>query len=107
MSKEYRLVLCTCPDGGSAETLAHGLVSERLAGCVNILPGISSVYSWQGNIETGKEYLLLIKTDTNVLPELEIYLRNKHPYELPEIIAIPIREGSSDYLQWLSAWIKS
>ncbi len=107
MSKQYRLVLCTCPADGSADTLAHGLVSEHLAGCVNILPGLTSVYPWQGNIETGKEQLLLIKTDTAALPALETYLKHHHPYELPEIIAVPIREGLAEYLQWLDSWIKS
>jgi periplasmic divalent cation tolerance protein len=105
MSTEYCLVLCTCPEGEAAAELARRLVGERLAACVNILPGLTSVYPWQGMIETGRESLLLIKTDKAVYPHLEARLRALHPYELPEIVAVPIERGLPDYLQWISQWL--
>ena len=81
--------------------LARTLVRERLAACVNRIPGVSSVYEWQGRIcETG-EQLLVIKTTPECYPALEARLKTLHPYEIPEIIAIPIVTGSSAYLAWL------
>lgn len=105
MRTEYCLVLCTCPEGEAAAELAHRLVEERLAACVNILPGLTSVYPWQGAIETGRENLLLIKTEKAAYPLLETRLRALHPYELPEIIAVPIERGLPEYLQWISQWL--
>ncbi|MBS1213477.1 MAG: CutA1 divalent ion tolerance protein [Proteobacteria bacterium] len=105
MSAEYCLVLSTCPEGEAAAALARCLVEERLAACVNVLPGLTSVYPWQGAIETGKETLLLIKTEKSLYPQLERRLRERHPYELPEIVAIPIERGLPDYLQWISQWL--
>ena len=105
MSAEYCLVLCSCPEEETATGLAKMAVSERLAACVNILPGLTSVYSWKGAIETARETLLLIKTETAVYPLLEARLRERHPYELPEIVAVPIGRGLPDYLQWISQWL--
>lgn len=99
---EYCLVLCTCPEGGGAKSLAESLVCERLAACVNILPGLVSVYSWQGALESSAESLLLIKTERQAYPRLEARLRELHPYELPEIIALDIERGLPDYLHWIS-----
>ena len=105
MDKEYFLVLCTCPEGEAARELANRLVEERLAACVNILPGLTSVYPWEGAIETSRESLLLIKTAKAVYPLLEARLRELHPYELPEIVAVPIERGLPDYLQWIGQWL--
>jgi len=99
---EYCLVLCTCPEGDAAQSLAQSLVGEQLAACVNILPGLHSVYSWQGVIESSPESLLLIKTERQAYPRLETRLRELHPYELPEIIALDIDRGLPDYLNWIS-----
>ncbi len=99
---EYCLVLCTCPEGGAAKSLAESLVGERLAACVNILPGLLSVYSWQGVMESSPEALLLIKTGRQAYPKLEARLRELHPYEVPEIIALDIERGLPDYLNWIS-----
>ena len=99
---EYCLVLCTCPEGEAARSLAEALVGEQLAACVNILPGMVSVYSWQGAMESSPESLLLIKTERQAYPRLEARLRELHPYVLPEIIALDIERGLPDYLKWIS-----
>jgi periplasmic divalent cation tolerance protein len=104
MRAENCLVLCTCPDAETARELAAALVRERHAACVNILPGITSVYAWQGAIESAEEHLLLIKTTAGNYESLEHHIKNHHPYDVPEIIAIPIERGATDYLDWLSAW---
>jgi periplasmic divalent cation tolerance protein len=102
---EYCLVLCTCPAGESAQSLAESLVKERLATCVNIVPGLVSVYAWQGVVESSQEALLLVKTERRAYPGLEARLRELHPYELPEIIALDIERGLPDYLNWISQWL--
>lgn len=105
MSTEYCLVLCTCPDAETARDLAGRLVTGRHAACVNILPGLASVYPWQGRIESADEHLLLIKTENAGYAALEAFLKAHHPYSVPEIIAIPLAQGSADYLTWISAWL--
>ena len=102
---EYCLVLCTCPAGETAQSLAESLVGERLAACVNILPGLVSVFSWQGALESSQEALLLIKTERRAYAALEARLRELHPYELPEIIAVDIERGLPDYLNWITQWL--
>lgn len=99
---EYCLVLCTCPEGETAKSLAETLVREGLAACVNILPGLSSVYVWQGELESSREALLFAKTERSAYPRLERRLRELHPYELPEIIAVDIERGLPAYLNWIS-----
>jgi periplasmic divalent cation tolerance protein len=99
---DCRLVFCTCPDQESATHIAERLVGERLAACVNLLPGLTSIYRWQGTIEHEAEVLLLIKTVAGRLPVLTAALRGLHPYTLPEIIAVPITEGLPDYLTWMT-----
>jgi periplasmic divalent cation tolerance protein len=103
MSAEYCLVLCTCPDAETAGNLAEALVAERRAACVNIVPGLTSVYAWEGKIERAQEHLLLIKTEVAAFGALETWLKAHHPYELPEVIAVPVVRGSVDYLEWISA----
>ncbi len=100
MASEALIVLCTCPDE-AAGTLAHALVSERLAACVNRLPQVSSVYRWQDAVEEAQEALLLIKTASAVYPRLEARIRQLHPYELPEVVAVRIDKGLPDYLRWV------
>lgn len=103
MTQEYCLVLCTCPDAATARQLAEALVKERRVACVNIVPGLTSVYEWEGRIEAAAEQLLLIKTEAAAFDALESFIKANHPYELPEIIAVPILRGSVDYLQWITA----
>ncbi len=95
------LVLCTCPDRATAHAIAETLVEGRLAACVNILPGATSVYRWQGKIESATEVLLLIKTRQPRYAGLEAAIRERHPYELPEIVAVPIDNGLPGYLNWI------
>ena len=95
------LVLTNLPDDASAQALATALVSERLAACVNILAPCRSTYRWQNAIENEQEVPLLIKTTAARYPALESAIRASHPYELPEIIAVPIAHGLPDYLAWL------
>jgi len=98
--------LC-CPDREAAELIANTLVAEKLAACVNILPGVTSVYRWQGAIEQSEELLLIIKTSQTVWPMLEAQIQALHPYELPEIVAVPIKTGEAEYIQWLENSIPS
>ena len=105
MDTKYCLVLSNCPMGETAESLARFLVEEHLAACVNILPGLTSIYPWEGKIETGSEVLLLIKTERVLYQRLETELRERHHYELPEIIVIDIERGLPDYLNWISQWL--
>ena len=93
---------CTCPDRATADRLAEALVAERLAACVNVVPGLHSVYRWQGAIERSDETLLLIKTTQAGLPALSSRIVELHPYELPEIVAVEVAGGLSAYLDWVA-----
>lgn len=96
------LVLCNTPDIACANTIARHLVEHRLAACVSILPMCRSLYTWQGRLEEANEIPLQIKTTTERYAELEQTLRRLHPYELPEIIALPISAGLPAYLNWMT-----
>lgn len=95
------LILSTLPDRETAITIAKSLVEQRLAACVNLLPRITSIYEWQGKLEESGEILLMIKTTKQNYPAVESALRAKHPYELPEILAVPVEQGLSGYLDWV------
>ncbi|WP_153111105.1 divalent-cation tolerance protein CutA [Propionivibrio limicola] len=97
------LVLTNLPDQMAAETLAALLIEMRLAACVNILAPCRSMYRWQGKVERAVEVPLLIKTTAERYPELEAAVRAHHPYELPEIVALPVAGGLPAYLDWVSA----
>ena len=98
---EVLLVLTNLPDRAAAERIADSLVTQRLAACVNVLAGCTSVYRWQGRVERAGEVPLLIKTSRAAYPQLESALRKLHPYELPEIIALPVTAGLPEYLNWV------
>jgi periplasmic divalent cation tolerance protein len=100
---EILLVFTNMPDRDSAERLARTLVESRLAACVNILAPCGSIYSWKGAVESADEHPLLIKTTRDRYAALEERIRSGHPYELPEIIAVPVGAGLPDYLQWVEA----
>jgi periplasmic divalent cation tolerance protein len=106
MNDQPQIVLCTVPDTGTAKTIANALVTEQLAACVNIIPGITSVYRWKESIENDAELLLIIKTAASAWPRLEQRILTLHPYELPEIIAVPIQTGQTDYIQWITDSLK-
>jgi periplasmic divalent cation tolerance protein len=95
------LVITNLPDRAAAERLAEKLVGERLAACVNILAPCRSVYRWKDALQHDEEHPMLIKTTAERYPALERALREGHPYELPEIIAVPIERGLPAYLQWV------
>ena len=97
------LVLVTTPDAAVAEHLGRTLVEERLAACVNIVPGLRSIYSWQGVVQDEAEVLCLVKTRRALFPVLRDRITALHPYEVPEVLGISPVESSTPYLQWLLA----
>ncbi|AWP22022.1 divalent-cation tolerance protein CutA [Acidiferrobacter sp. SPIII_3] len=100
MPQEALIVFSTCPRA-DAPGIASALVNERLAACVNLLDAVQSVYRWRGQVETATETLLIIKTTTDHYDEMERRLRALHPYEVPEIVAVPVARGYPAYRQWL------
>lgn len=102
METGNQIVLCTCPSEEVALELAGALVEKALAACVNIIPGIQSVYHWENRVETDREWLLVIKAPARTYPDLEAAITSLHPYELPEIIAVPIIAGLPAYLAWMN-----
>lgn len=102
----YQVIFVTVPNKKEAEKIAGSLLKHRLAACVNIIPGITSVYRWKGGIEKSKELLLVIKTSKNKTDNLIKLVKKEHPYDIPEIISLPITKGNKDYLRWISDSIK-
>jgi len=98
----YIQVITTISSKSGAEKIAKSLIYKRLAACVQIIGPIKSAYRWKGKIENAKEWGCLIKTRKTLYKKVETAIRKNHPYEVPEIIAIPIIKGSKDYLKWLS-----
>ena len=96
------VVLSTCGSAEEARKLARALVESRLAACVNIVPAIESVYRWQGTVEAAEELLLAIKTSRSLFDQVSAKIRELHSYELPEVIALAVEDGSPAYLNWLS-----
>ena len=96
------IVFITASKEDEAVAIAKALVEDRLAGCVNIIRNLRSIYRWQGNIEDDNEVLMIAKTKKNLFKALEKKVKELHSYSVPEIIAMPITEGSNDYLQWLN-----
>ncbi|MGC2298061.1 MAG: divalent-cation tolerance protein CutA [Acidobacteriaceae bacterium] len=98
---DVRLVLTTAGSGDEAEHIAHSLVDEGLAACVNIIPGLTSIYRWKGEVEAAPEILLLIKTTIHNLAPLEEAIRRLHSYEVPEFLVLRPESVSQPYLNWL------
>jgi periplasmic divalent cation tolerance protein len=101
------LVLTNLPDRETADRLAGALVEQRVAACVNILAPCRSVYRWKGAVQRDEEHPVLIKTTAERYPALEAAIRAAHPYELPEIIAVPVERGLPAYLAWVDAETKA
>jgi periplasmic divalent cation tolerance protein len=99
----YYVVFVTVPDKKTADALSKGLVQRKLAACVNIVPGVSSVYWWEGKIQHSEELLLIIKTRAGLLPVLTEFVKKNHPYTVPEVIAMDLTDGSEAYLNWLGS----
>lgn len=97
-----RVVLCTCPSEAAKE-LAHALVEERLVACVNIVPGVTSIYRWEGKVCEDGETLLIMKTQASLIEALTSRILALHPYDVPEVIALPLADGEGNpaYLRWL------
>ena len=101
MTTDFQMIYCTCPNFETASQIAQHLIATKHAACVNILPSVTSVYQWQGNVETAQEFLLLIKSCQSHYAHIEAEIKKLHPYEVPEIVAVAIENGSTDYLKWI------
>ena len=99
--EQILIVMTNLPNAQAAEGIASTLVEARLAACVNLLPAVQSVYRWDGKVERATEVTLLIKTTQRHYAVLEAAIRAAHPYELPEVIALPVTTGLPSYLQWI------
>jgi periplasmic divalent cation tolerance protein len=97
------LLYITCPDAATATAIGRSLVAERLVACVNLLPGMHSIYRWQGAIEEADEVVLLAKTRTELTGPVTAHVRGQHPYQEPCIVALPITGGSPSFLAWIAA----
>jgi periplasmic divalent cation tolerance protein len=100
------ILIVTAPDKKEANRLADMILKKRLAACVNLIPGMTSRYWWKGKMRKGSEVLMVIKTRKALFKKLERLVKENHPYELPEIIAIPIVAGSPEYLNWINSETK-
>src|SRR4051812_2625619 len=100
---EALLVLVTVPDAETADKLGGALVGERLAACVNVVAGVRSIYRWKGAVERGDELLCICKTTRDGFERLRTRVVELHPYELPEVIALPVERGHAPYLDWIKA----
>ena len=107
LNTEPLVVLVTIPTGEEAQVLSNLLLEKKLIACCNIVPQVVSLYRWQGKIEQDREVLMIMKSRAEVFDELLEIIREKHPYTVPEIIALPIVRGNPDYLNWLKEEIKN
>ena len=98
----YIVVLVTAKDEAQANKIAEKLVTEKLIACANIVPGIQSIFRWQGKVDRAREVLLVLKSRRRHFPAIVKTVRALHSYDVPEIIALPIVEGNKDYLNWLT-----
>ncbi len=101
MTNQHLMVYCTCPDRDTATRIASALVERRQAACANIVPGLVSIYRWEGAVQQDGEELLLIKTTADAYEAVEASILELHPYELPEVIAVPLVRGLAGYLAWV------
>jgi periplasmic divalent cation tolerance protein len=106
MAEETLVVLATFPDADTARRIVHALVSEKLAACGNIVPGIESIYRWEGKVETSAEVLAVLKTEIGRYQQLEARLKELHPYEVPECLVLRVADGLPAYLRWLGEAVR-
>jgi periplasmic divalent cation tolerance protein len=104
---DYIQVMTTVEKKSDAEKIAKYLVEEKIAACVQILGPVQSYFHWQGKLDRADEYLCLIKSRDDLFHDLEAAIKSMHPYEVPEIIALPIKRGSADYLSWMAAELEA
>lgn len=100
---DKRIVLTTCGKPEDAERIAQTLLVRRLAACVNILPGVRSLYRWRGKVEEDSELLLVVKTTVAAIQTMKAAIAEIHPYEVPELVVLPIEDGAVSYLDWIGA----
>jgi periplasmic divalent cation tolerance protein len=98
---DKRIVLTTVGSEEEAKKIARHLVESRLAACVNLIPQVTSIYRWQGNVDEAREWLLIIKTTAAVFEKVQQAIRENHSYDLPECLCLPIEDGLGDYLDWI------
>jgi periplasmic divalent cation tolerance protein len=101
--KAFHIILVTAPDLGTARDLARAALEKQLIACANLVPGIESHYTWKGKVEQSAEILLVLKTTTACLKDLEKLIVSRHPYDLPEFLVLPVEHGSEPYLAWLAS----
>ncbi len=97
------VILNTCGTEEEAEKLARALIESRLAACVSVVPRVRSFYHWKGAIESAEEYLLIVKSSRQLFDQVRVLLETAHSYELPEVLALPVVDGSENYLAWIDA----
>ncbi|TRX53145.1 divalent-cation tolerance protein CutA [Thalassomonas sp. M1454] len=102
----HQVVITNCPNDEVAQNIAKKLVTKRLAACVNIMPNITSVYEWQGELQQDSEVMLIIKTKSSLFTELKQHIEQLHPYDVAEIIALDIQQGNELYLNWITNTVK-
>ncbi|XP_053698114.1 protein CutA homolog isoform X2 [Sabethes cyaneus] len=102
----HSIAYVTTPNENSAKELARKIVEQKLAACVNVIPGLTSVYEWEGKINEDSETLLMIKTRTSRVDELSKFVRENHPYSVAEVISVPIENGNPPYMDWLSRTVR-
>jgi periplasmic divalent cation tolerance protein len=102
----YVVLLITASNIEEANKIAEVLLNQRKAACVNIVPGVSSLFWWQDKLDSAKESLLIVKTKASLLPEVISLVKGVHSYDVPEIIALPIVSGNQDYLEWIDKEVK-
>jgi periplasmic divalent cation tolerance protein len=100
-TEPVHVVLVTAPDPAAGARIARSLVEEGLAACANVVPGVTSIYRWQGEMHEDPEVLLIVKTRASLVAALAARVRALHPYELPEVLALPVAGGSEPYLAWV------
>jgi periplasmic divalent cation tolerance protein len=107
MNTKFIILYCTVPDKDTAEMISENLVKEKLAACCNIVSGLKSVYRWEKKVQSDNELLLIIKTRSSLYSEIETRIKDLHPYTVPEIIALPLINGSVEYLNWMDENVRS
>ncbi len=106
MNAKYQVVFCTVPNFKVAREIARSIVSDKLAACCNIIPGLTSVYNWKNEMQEDSELLLMIKTKESAILKLTKKIKEMHPYEVPEIITLDFNQGSTEYLNWVNENVK-
>jgi periplasmic divalent cation tolerance protein len=104
---DFILVISTVPNENEGKTIAEKIVTERLAACANLSSAVQSVYWWRDNLSTDREFMLFIKTRNDLYPKLEQRIKELHSYDVPEIIGLPLCQGSRDYLDWIAKETKA